>query len=597
MNPKQLKLKDRYVIDRELGRGGLGIVYLAHDLLLSRTVVVKTMREDSDGVLTDPWFREKFDKEIKALTRVKHPAVVGIFDVGQLPEGQPFFVMEYVEGESLRSAMRQRRIELTRAALIVRQLGYALSAAHEMGVIHRDLKPENVMLQTLRSGEEIVKLIDFGIATVRDLQDTLTDNTTRVTGTPFYMAPEQLRGKPLPASDIWAMGVVAYEIITEQLPFYAQNVLVLAELQRAGLSASPKAIRPELPSAAQEVVVKALSFDPKARYQHAHEMGDALVRALDSIDTSSPEEIQQSDQTSALTPEQAHVLFMDLVGYSKLPMNEQVSVLRRLLDVVRNAPTFRRAELANQLIRLPTGDGLALVFFQTAVAPVQCALEIARELKVKQDLELRMGIHSGPVYRVVDINKNINVAGGGINLAQRVMDAGDAGHILVSSTVADVLIQLGSWRERLHDLGEHKVKHELSIHIFNLWTDELGNPNWPAKLKRNDLQRAIFPLISNALRQRCRELFESCDEFRSPDSLRPIFQFVELNLFERCVGRSLTLDLDQLIACLLRSGRSPARPALLDVLEQIALRYKGDHREKICEDLKDDLRREIRQTH
>src|SRR6185295_5793211 len=214
--------------------------YLAHDTdLLSRPVVIKTLREVQVGTLSDPWFTEKFEKEIEALVRINHPGVGGGFDVGQMPDGKPFFVMEYVEGENMRSAIRGRGTELGRAAHIIRQISYALSAAHDKGVTHRDIKPENIMLQTLGSGEEIVKLIDFGIATVKDLQAEQLDQNTRVAGTIPYLAPEQLRGKPVPASDIWSLGVIAYELITRRLPFYADNLLLLDELQRAGLGALP----------------------------------------------------------------------------------------------------------------------------------------------------------------------------------------------------------------------------------------------------------------------------------------------------------------------------------------------------------------------
>ena len=180
----------------------------------------------------------------------------------------------------------------------------------------------------------------------------------------------------------------------------------------------------------------------------------------------------------------AHVLFMDLVGYSKLPMDRQTRVIQQLNEIVSGAAEYQRAQARDQLIRLPTGDGMALVFFRDPEAPVQCALEIARALGSIPDVKLRMGVHAGPVYRVADINANKNVAGGGVNLAQRVMDCGDAGHILVSDKVADVLGQLSKWANCLHDLGEQKVKHGVRVHLFNLYTPEAGNPHRPKKLSR-----------------------------------------------------------------------------------------------------------------
>jgi eukaryotic-like serine/threonine-protein kinase len=597
MNLNQVKLKGRYVIEKELGRGGLGIVYLAHDTdLLMRPVVIKTMLETPDR-LDDSWFRNKFDKEIEALIRINHPGIVGVFDVGHMPDGKPFFVMQYVKGENMRGAIHPQGMELKRAAEIIRQLGNALSAAHEMGVTHRDLKPENIMLQTLSSGEEIVKLIDFGIATVKDLQINQLNQKTRVAGTIPYLAPEQLRGEPVPASDIWSLGVIAYELITGHLPFYADNLLLLAEQQRAGVGAMPKALRLELPVATQEVILKALSYDPPGRYPHAHQMGEEFLHSiLGASEPPSPARAIPPSNLPPLTLEEAHILFIDLIGYSQLPMDEQVRRIRQLLTIVRHTPAFRQAEELNQLLRLPTGDGMALVFFQNPVAPVQCALEIAAQLKAHPDLQLRMGVHSGPVYRLLDINENMNVAGGGINLAQRVMDAGDAGHILLSRTAADILIQIGNWQQQLHDLGEHEVKHAVRVHFYNLYTGELGNQQWPTKLRQAQpapLAAPAWPFrpISAALRRRCRELFELCDEFSSPDNLRAFFHTSELRPFAHCVGRSISLDMDKFIACLQTSGRQ--QPALLDLLEQLAARYEADYKGPLCANLKADIHSEI----
>ena len=151
-----------------------------------------------------------------------------------------------------------------------------------------------------------------------------------------------------------------------------------------------------------------------------------------------------------------HVLFIDIVGYSKLLVNEQSGLLRELNELVSGTHEFREVEAQEKLIRLPTGDGMALVFRTDPEAPAQCALEIARALKEHRRIELRMGIHSGPINEVVDVNQRQNIAGAGINMAQRVMDCGDAGHILLSKRVADDLEQYGRWRPLLHDLGTCK---------------------------------------------------------------------------------------------------------------------------------------------
>jgi class 3 adenylate cyclase len=180
--------------------------------------------------------------------------------------------------------------------------------------------------------------------------------------------------------------------------------------------------------------------------------------------------------------EVAHVLFMDIVGYSRLPMDHQTEAIRTLQEIVGGTPEFQEAQAAEELICLPTGDGMALAFFGDALRPVVCARRICAALKKNSPFGLRMGIHSGPVYRIADINANLNVAGGGINLAQRVMDCGDAGHILLSETAADVLSQLSAWKPAIHDLGKVEVKHRVVVHIFNLFTDEFGNPNLPIRV-------------------------------------------------------------------------------------------------------------------
>jgi serine/threonine protein kinase len=264
VNPKP-KINGRYEVERELGRGAFGVTYLARDTHMhSQPVVVKFLREANV-------------REIKALTRVNHPNVVRVSDQGQTPEGHYFFVMQYVEGLRLTDAIPDRGMELRRAARIVSQLGSALSAVHGVGVVHRDVKPENVMLQTSGGGEYAI-LIDFGLATVEDPRARSRDRETWA-GTPLYMAPEQLRGNPVPASDVWALGVVAYEMVTGGRPFSQADLLALQDAPRA--FTRPRALRPDLPQAAQEVLLKALSYEPVRRYAHAHEMGEAFLRAVD----------------------------------------------------------------------------------------------------------------------------------------------------------------------------------------------------------------------------------------------------------------------------------------------------------------------------
>src|SRR5438477_579422 len=177
----------------------------------------------------------------------------------------------------------------------------------------------------------------------------------------------------------------------------------------------------------------------------------------------------------------AHVLFIDVVGYSKLLVNEQRAVIEELNQLVRKTPQVRKSDAAGKLIRIPAGDGMALVFFQTPEEPVQCAMEIARRLRNHPQIQLRMGVHSGPIDQIKDVNDRTNVAGAGINIAQRVMSCGDAGHILVSKRVADDLAQDRLWQPLLHDLGQVEVKHGAKLGIVNLYSSELGNSQLPQK--------------------------------------------------------------------------------------------------------------------
>src|SRR5881398_3555046 len=188
--------------------------------------------------------------------------------------------------------------------------------------------------------------------------------------------------------------------------------------------------------------------------------------------------------TRDLPLEIAHVLLIDVVGYSKLLVNEEIEFLQELNQIVRNTEQFRAAETTGKLIRVPSGDGMALLFFRSPEEPVRCALEISRTLQDHPHIQVRMGVHSGPVNRVTDVNDKTNFAGSGINVAQRVLDCGDAGHILLSGHVAEDLCQYRHWQPCLHDLGECEVKHGLRLHLFNLHKENLGNPQVPEKLRR-----------------------------------------------------------------------------------------------------------------
>src|SRR5246127_256690 len=196
------------------------------------------------------------------------------------------------------------------------------------------------------------------------------------------------------------------------------------------------------------------------------------------------------DTASEVKLEIGHVLFIDIVGYSQLLITQQSEQIETLRRIVRSTAQFREAEAEGKLLRLPTGDGGALVFRTTPEAPVLCALEIASELKKHPELKVRMGIHSGPVNAITDLNEQANIAGAGINIAQRVMDCGDAGHILLSKHVAEDLEHFPRWQPYLHELGECEVKHGVRVSIVNLYTNDAGNPQIPKKLQALKKQRA-----------------------------------------------------------------------------------------------------------
>lgn len=273
-------LGGRYLIDKELGQGGICAVFLARDRKLHYTpVVIKVLLKLWQQTMRKTWVEKKFKGEIAALARIDHPGVVRALDVGELPDGRSYLVMQYVPGESLRSVMTPEGMELDHMAKLVRQMGQALAAAHRQGVIHRDLKPENIMLQSV-GDEEYVKLIDFGIATIHEIADAADSQTTEVVGTRSYVAPEQLRGKPVAASDIYALGVIVYEMATGRRPFNSESIFQLYEMQRAGVKVKPRDLRPSLPEAAQSMILKALSFAPQDRFTNTKDFTDALADRL-----------------------------------------------------------------------------------------------------------------------------------------------------------------------------------------------------------------------------------------------------------------------------------------------------------------------------
>ena len=270
----------RYLVERELGHGGFGKVYLARDVTLHhRRVVIKVLLQAS---FDDPYVLTKFRQEVEALSRIDHPNVVSVLGAGELSDGKPYIVMQYVDGVTLRSQIPSEGMDFERAALILRQIGAALDDVHQERIFHRDLKPENILLQVLKDGTELVKVVDFGIAKVKDsVVAPSTANNVSV-GTFRYMSPEQLRGgeKITAASDVYSMGVIAFEMITGRRPFNPSSGPQLLEMHREGVRVNPIDLRPNLSTEARAILLRALAFDPVARYQNAAVFGNQLARAL-----------------------------------------------------------------------------------------------------------------------------------------------------------------------------------------------------------------------------------------------------------------------------------------------------------------------------
>jgi serine/threonine protein kinase len=280
-------IKGRYRIKSKLGSGGVGVVYLAEDLnLMSRLVVVKFLHEHGGR---QPGRLIKFLQEAEALARLDHPGIIAAVDADETPDGSHFLVMQYVDGRTLRALIHDGPVRLDLAASILRQLGSALEVAHNKGVIHRDLKPENIMLQKLGDGRKIVKVIDFGVARVEASAVSTDTAVIGVAGTPSYMAPEHLSGKPVPASDIFSLGVIAFEMLTGKRPFTAKQPFALRQQHKQGIAKGAiRSVRPEVPVEAENAIRQALLFEAGERPQNAREFCDAAGIALENAKPAGP---------------------------------------------------------------------------------------------------------------------------------------------------------------------------------------------------------------------------------------------------------------------------------------------------------------------
>ena len=292
-------LSGRYEVLKTLGTGGMALVYLARDLNLQRDVAIKVLRDD---FTQDPAFRVRFLQEARAAANLIHPNIVTIYDFGH-DEGRYYIVMEYVQGTDLKTLLRRRGpLSVREAADLMIQICAGVGYAHRAGLVHCDLKPQNILVTPdLRA-----KITDFGIA--RALATTEPDETSEVVwGSPQYFAPEQARGDaPTPASDVYALGVIPFEMITGRLPFEAADPTLLAELHQVAPPPSPRLINPDVPTAIEQIVLKVLSKEPSARYRTAGQLGRVLrTFASEAVQEALPPEPSPApaDPPAAYTPD------------------------------------------------------------------------------------------------------------------------------------------------------------------------------------------------------------------------------------------------------------------------------------------------------
>ncbi|MGI9054387.1 MAG: serine/threonine protein kinase [Pyrinomonadaceae bacterium] len=322
-------LDGRFLIEKNLtdggaDEGGIGLVYLARDMkLLGKETVVKILQK---SFLKNEDIARKFLHEKEALIRLDHPNIVRILDSGTLSDGNPFMVMEYIAGYSLRRKLREnnRQLSLNEAAYIIESVAEALGAAHSNKILHRDIKPENIMLtpQEDEADFERVRLIDFGIARVEDSKLAPKTEVQRGIGTLLYMSPEQLAGniEQTPAVDIYSLGIVAYEILTGRLPFKPQTLIEMFQMQQAGVKTLPRELRSDLPEKAEKLLLSALEFEPEKRTQSVRNFGRELANALSENPTAKTE--LKNDSEKPATTE-----FVTIKSTKNPPVNPTVAAV------------------------------------------------------------------------------------------------------------------------------------------------------------------------------------------------------------------------------------------------------------------------------
>jgi adenylate cyclase len=498
--PKSLVFGDFEVVRRddgslfELGHGAMGVTYLAVDNVLRRKVALKII-ELPQAARTSYAVRGRFLREARAAACLRHPNVAAVFQFGASPSGRHcYYAMELIEGETLQERVhRDGPLNAKLVLEIAIQTVRALTAAAAQGLIHRDLKPGNIMLTRgdADTTEAEVKVIDFGLAkAIADAGNEMDLTAGGFVGTPNFASPEQFESGPIDVrADIYSLGVTLWFALTGKTPFVGHSIEEIRSARKSNALPLEQLEGARVPSRLKSLLKSMLAFEPAAR-PGIQELATSLRRC----------------SAKEIALEIAHVLFIDIVGYSKLSINEQQATVDELTQVVLSGEQFQKADAADGLIKIASGDGMALIFYTSPEAPVRCAIEISRALKDHPPLQVRMGIHSGPASGVVDVTGRANLTGAGLNMANRVMECGDAGHILLSKHVAEDLEEFEEWRPLLHDLGTIEVKHGVRLHVVNLYNESLGNAAIPKKIaaanrsaSRRAKSRALLTLFALAL--------------------------------------------------------------------------------------------------
>ncbi len=525
-------LADRYSIERQISSGGWCDVYLAKEPNLHhRSVAVKVLRAGrvSQDRRNDPWIKRQFFMEMEALSRINHPNVVDVFHRGETPGGSLYLVLPYINGVPLREVIGQHGMNLKHVAYIIRQIGSGLTAAHQKGIFHCDLKPDNIMLQDAGELNEMVKLIDFGVAKVADSQEARSMVSVEYAGrgTWQYFAPEQPDDSPLGEwTDLYGAALIAYEMITGRRPIVAPHLRDLKAAQRQGLIVKPKDLRLELPESAQTLLLKALEFDWRERCQHfssadgsiaccAEQFSATLANTLEdrfythvftqpvgesaAQDQQSQTPPKADEKTEQARPEEAlefgHILQVGLAQDEALS-EEQAKLLDQS---IRRTATFQRTHQSGELVNrhFDQDKGWALIFNRRFLDAVECALELARTLANHPNLPVRMGVNSGPLFFVKgeDDQAQPTPRGGGINVAAQAMLSGDAGTHSALANGSGLSATTRWMAPRTRRPGEYEAQPGTRLHLFNLCRDGFGNPQRPQRFRTSDTTGSALPEI------------------------------------------------------------------------------------------------------